>query len=357
MYRLVVIDDEYIVVEGIKAMIARKKLEYEVVGCAYDGIHGLEVIRETAPDLVITDIRIPGMDGLSMIEAAKEFCEDTVFVVISGYTEFEYTRKALRLGVKGYIDKPISIDKLNDVLNFVEKDCFQTKEEQQLLTMSRELTKELNIITENSIKSLVEKDAGAFSGYANEALEKLNLLYPQLLDLKREVYKYLSVLCDILLESKKGIDRENLISFHEMESRKSKENVFQYAKSIILDLEKYLEADKTKSGHGTILELLTYIEAHYNEDIGLNELADMVKMNTAYLSVLFKSEVGMSYVKFLTSLRIDKAKNLLKKGYKVYEVSEMVGYNNYRYFTDIFKKYTGETPKNYQNHVYHQDAE
>ena len=50
MYRLVVIDDEYIVVEGIKAMIARKKLEYEVVGCAYDGIHGLEVIRETAPD-------------------------------------------------------------------------------------------------------------------------------------------------------------------------------------------------------------------------------------------------------------------------------------------------------------------
>ena len=152
-----VIDDEYIVVEGIKAMIARKKLEYEVVGCAYDGIHGLEVIRETAPDLVITDIRIPGMDGLSMIEAAKEFCEDTVFVVISGYTEFEYARKALRLGVKGYIDKPISIDKLNDVLNFVEKDCFQTKEEQQLLTMSRELTKELNIITENSIKSLVEK--------------------------------------------------------------------------------------------------------------------------------------------------------------------------------------------------------
>ena len=55
MYRLVVIDDEYIVVEGIKAMIARKKLEYEVVGCAYDGIHGLEVIRETACLLYTSD--------------------------------------------------------------------------------------------------------------------------------------------------------------------------------------------------------------------------------------------------------------------------------------------------------------
>lgn len=352
MYRLVVIDDEYIVVEGIKAMIARKKLEYEVVGCAYDGIHGLEVIRETEPDLVITDIRIPGMDGLSMIEAAKEFCEDTAFVVISGYTEFEYARRALRLGVKGYIDKPISIDKLNDVLNAVEKECFQTKEEQYSLEKSRQLTKELNMITENSIKSLIEKDAGAFFEHTHKALEKLELLYSQLHDLKREIYKYLCVLCDILIESKKGIQRDNLISFHEMEKKESKEEVSQYAESIISDLEKYIEADKTKSGHGTILELLTYIEAHYNEDIGLNELADRVKMNTAYLSVLFKSEVGMSYVKFLTKLRMDKAKGLLKKGYKVYEVSEMVGYNNYRYFTDIFKKYTGETPKNYQNHVF-----
>lgn len=135
MYRLVVIDDEYIVVEGIKAMIARKKLEYEVVGCAYDGIHGLEIICETKPDLVITDIRIPGMDGLSMIESAKELCKDTAFVVISGYTEFEYARKALRLGVKGYIDKPISIDKLNDVLNFVEEDCFRKKEAQHFLSL------------------------------------------------------------------------------------------------------------------------------------------------------------------------------------------------------------------------------
>ena len=357
MYRLVVIDDEYIVVEGIKAMIARKKLEYEVVGCAYDGIHGLEIICETKPDLVITDIRIPGMDGLSMIESAKELCKDTVFVVISGYTEFEYARKALRLGVKGYIDKPISIDKLNDVLNFVEEDCFRKKEAQHFLAKSRQLVDELNCVMEESIESLIGKDIHSFSLQTQEALEKMQLIYRELADLRREVYKYLAVLCDILLENKKGIQRDHLVSFHEMEQKQTKEEVCQYAESIFSDLGKYIEADKTKSGHRTISELLTYIEAHYNEDIGLNELADMVKMSTAYLSVLFKSEVGMSYVKFLTKLRIDKAKGLLKKGYKVYEVSEMVGYNNYRYFTDIFKKYTGETPKNYQNHVYHQNAE
>ena len=82
MYRLVVIDDEYIVVQGIKALISRLKLDYEVVGAAYDGIQGLEVIRSEKPDVVITDIRIPGLDGLSVIEAAKEECPDTYFIVI-----------------------------------------------------------------------------------------------------------------------------------------------------------------------------------------------------------------------------------------------------------------------------------
>lgn len=352
MYRLVVIDDEYIVVEGIKAMIARKKMNYEVVGCAYDGIHALEVIRETKPDLVITDIRIPGMDGLSMIEQAKEFCEDTAFVVISGYMEFEYARKALQLGVMGYIDKPISIDKLNEALDRVEKECFQTREEKNIYEKNRQRADELNSIMEQSIHCLIEKNAGDFAHCTRGALDRLNEMYPELAEYRRETYKFVCVLSDILMESKKNEQRENLVSFHEMEKKESKDEVRQYAESVLSVLEKYIEADKTKSGHGTILKLLSYIEAHYNEDIGLNELADMVKMNTAYLSVLFKSEVGMSYVKYLTKLRIDKAKELLREDYKVYEVSEMVGYNNYRYFSDIFKKYTGQTPNTYKNSVW-----
>ena len=121
MYRLVVIDDEYIVVQGIKALISRLKLDYEVVGAAYDGIQGLEVIRSEKPDVVITDIRIPGLDGLSVIEAAKEECPDTYFIVISGYSEFVYAQRALTLGVKDYIDKPVTADKLKNALEMVDK--------------------------------------------------------------------------------------------------------------------------------------------------------------------------------------------------------------------------------------------
>lgn len=101
MYRLVVIDDEYIVVQGIKALLSRLKLDYEVVGAAYDGIQGLEVIRNEKPDVVITDIRIPGLDGLSVIEAAKDECPDTNFIVISGYSEFCVCAESIDPGCKG----------------------------------------------------------------------------------------------------------------------------------------------------------------------------------------------------------------------------------------------------------------
>lgn len=116
MRKVVIVDDEYIVVKGIQAMIAREKMEFEVVGYALNGVDGLAVILEEKPDLVISDIRMPGMDGLSLIETAKEECPNTVFVIISGYQEFEYARRALMLGVKGYIDKPITIAKVRETL-------------------------------------------------------------------------------------------------------------------------------------------------------------------------------------------------------------------------------------------------
>ena len=135
MHRLVVIDDEYIVVEGIKAIIQREKLNCEVVGFAYDGIEALEVIRRERPDIVITDIRIPGLDGLSLIEEAKEFLPDTSFIVISGYTEFEYARRALTLGVKSYIDKPVTIEKVSEVISMIDTENERKEEKEKIFCM------------------------------------------------------------------------------------------------------------------------------------------------------------------------------------------------------------------------------
>lgn len=353
MHRLVVIDDEYIVVEGIKALISRLKLDYEMAGAAYDGIHGLETVQREKPDVVITDIRIPGMDGLSLIEAAKETCPDTVFVVISGYSEFIYAQRALALGVKGYIDKPITAEKLREVFKRIERDRERTQHEHtEKARENRKQYEQVEKIFEAGIRSITEGNSEEFRGYSRQVISSLKKLYPELSEFRREFYKHLCVLSDVLCESQKQVERSTLVSFQEMEKCDSFEKVQEYGEGVLSDIEKHLTADQTGSSHRVILELLNYLEEHYHEDIGLGELADKVGMSTAYLSVLFKAEVGTSYVKYLTELRMKKAKKLLQDGHKVHEVSELIGYNNYRYFCDIFKKHEGMTPNEYKGKVW-----
>ena len=116
MYKLVIIDDESIVIQGIKALIPRIRNDVSVVGWAGNGLEGYDVIVRESPEIVITDIYMPGMDGISLIESVYDLLPNTVFVVISGYQEFAYVQKALKLGVVDYIDKPATIPKIREAL-------------------------------------------------------------------------------------------------------------------------------------------------------------------------------------------------------------------------------------------------
>ena len=93
MLKIVLIDDEMIVLRGIAALI-RKQAEYELAGTADNGIDGLKVVLETEPDIVMTDIRMPGMSGLEMIKRIKKSLPNTVYIVFSGFNEFKYVKEA-----------------------------------------------------------------------------------------------------------------------------------------------------------------------------------------------------------------------------------------------------------------------
>jgi two-component system response regulator YesN len=112
--KIILVDDEKGIVEGLKYMINRYIPECEVVGVAYNGADGMKVIQRLKPDIVITDIRMPQIDGLDMIQKLKEKGVRTKFILLSGYAEFEYARKALNLGVQSYINKPVEEEELQD---------------------------------------------------------------------------------------------------------------------------------------------------------------------------------------------------------------------------------------------------
>ena len=116
MIKVVLADDEKKVVLLLQKLIDWEKQGFEIVGIANDGIHALELVREKQPQLLITDIRMPGCDGIELIRQARELQPGIHFVVISGYRQFEYAQNALKYGVEDYLLKPLKKDDLNGIL-------------------------------------------------------------------------------------------------------------------------------------------------------------------------------------------------------------------------------------------------
>ncbi len=106
--KVVLVEDEEIVLRELEETIDWEGLGLEVVGTAKDGIEGENMIKALSPDIVVTDIKLPGKTGLQMIEDAAV----TNGIILSGYTDFEFTKRAIRLGVFDYLEKPVDDDEL-----------------------------------------------------------------------------------------------------------------------------------------------------------------------------------------------------------------------------------------------------
>lgn len=116
MLNILIADDENKVCQLIKSLVDWEALDMRVIATAENGIEALEKIRELTPDIAITDIRMPGYDGLELVRLAKETNPRTEFIIISGYRHFEYAQSAIRYGVNSYLLKPIKKDELTDTL-------------------------------------------------------------------------------------------------------------------------------------------------------------------------------------------------------------------------------------------------
>lgn len=122
MFRLLIADDARISREGLKKTINWQALGIEVAGLAKDGIEAYEMIRHLVPDIVISDIRMPGMNGIELLEKVRKLHPQIIFILLSAYGEFEYAQPAMELGVKYYLLKPCSEEKLKKVLSDVTKE-------------------------------------------------------------------------------------------------------------------------------------------------------------------------------------------------------------------------------------------
>ena len=128
MYKVLIVDDERIIREGIASSIDWGQYGFSLCGVAENGIDAYNRIKQDAPDVVITDIKMPGMDGLELISKVHEEFPQIIFIILSGYGEFEFANKAMKYGVKYYLLKPCDE---NEIINILEKITIEKGEKEK----------------------------------------------------------------------------------------------------------------------------------------------------------------------------------------------------------------------------------
>lgn len=158
MYKLMIVDDEYNIRDGLVNVIPWKNYGVEVVGEASNGVEALDKFKKLLPDIVITDIHMDEMNGLEFAEKARQEKPDVKMIILSGYDQFEYAKKAIEIKVFSYILKPVLPEELVEI---VQKLIFEMEEDRRIKLKLDSLEEELKsrLIPADSefIKSIDEK--------------------------------------------------------------------------------------------------------------------------------------------------------------------------------------------------------
>ena len=156
MYKLLLVDDESEIREGLREVVDFRSLGFEVVGEAANGIAGLQMAESLSPDLIITDIRMPLMNGLTMCRQIRAILPAAQFIVLSGYDEFEYARQAIEVKALGYLLKPISAGEFVQMLGEARQSLDQAaRERADIQGLRQRFQTSLPFLRESLLASLI----------------------------------------------------------------------------------------------------------------------------------------------------------------------------------------------------------
>ena len=365
MIKVFLVEDEAIIRRGIKKNVEWEKNGFEFVGEAGDGEYAYPQILKTEPDILITDIKMPFMDGLELSHLVKKILPNTKIIILSGYNEFEYAKEAITIGISEYLLKPVTAASLTAVLRKVKEEIREEKEKSRLLERYFVSYEKYNAFLDKTDYTGVDRkliqdflklgSAGEEGMFIDEYLAAVgennyrSFLLRQYMTIDiffcvQEFLKGLSVCADEIPPELGDIKYIPKIVVSEEQTVSYLKELFAFAIS---------ERDRV-SGHryGSLIDTAKqYLAEHFeSNDVSLNTVAAQVGVSSSYFSSIFKQETGQSFVEYLTKLRIDKACELLRcTTLRTAEIGERVGYNDPHYFSATFKKVTGVSPKDYKN--------
>lgn len=341
MINVIIADDDYNVRTGLLEIIEWEKLGAKVVLAAEDGQQVIEFLNKLDVDLIISDIRMPLVDGIALTKYIEERSFDINIVLLSAYAEFEYAREALKLGVREYILKPINRAKIKMLSNIIRS-----------IIIEKEFAKKISRLIHDvnfrkSIQNAME-DANV------KEIESLLVINEEHIGLSKAlVREYYLLFIDVLGEyikdeSPLSFTKDELLnSFLKITNPKDFGSFIKEKCQLILNS---IAADKDKKDFQFIKRVEDYIKEKYHEsDLNVQSVSNQFNLSSDYLSKLFKAQNGVNLSVYIAGARINKAAELLKcTNLSINRIAKKVGYYDANYFFRIFKRNTGVTPKEYR---------
>jgi two-component system, response regulator YesN len=156
MYKIIIVEDEAIVREGIKKRVDWTSLGFSVIGDAANGQEALAIAEKDWPDVILTDIRMPVLDGIELIRIVTERVPSTKVVILTGHEEFEYAHQSIKFGVLDYILKPVSANELSKVMAKVKEMLdHKLNNNQELESLKKQIKQSLPILRDRFLNDLV----------------------------------------------------------------------------------------------------------------------------------------------------------------------------------------------------------
>ena len=355
MSKVVIIDDEPWTREVIKELGNWEELGLEIAGEASDGEFALEIIRQTNPDIILTDVKMPHMDGIQLVSTLRSENNRSLVIFISGYDDYVYIRSALKLEAVDYLLKPLKEEELNKQLTA----CVALLSEREVPVESKSLERGfLETSWSGKYYKLRDDLCDALNSLDTEVIkQKCDLIYELIILNEGNMpaksimvclyYNLMYTLEHFLVSrvdnSKKILCEKNLTFVFSRDS--SVEELIDHIKQLCISIAFSIRENNRNRNRLDIDKIRTYIQDHYTEGITLEHTATIFYVSKEYLSKVFRIETGKGFLEYLTMLRMERARELITD-YKVpiKEVGELVGYIDQAHFYKTFKKYHGKTP-------------
>ncbi|OPX43266.1 putative response regulatory protein [Ruminiclostridium hungatei] len=359
MHKTLIVDDRDIfLIEMERLKVWGELSGFEIAGKANNGSQAIDLLRKNTYDLVLTDIRMPIMDGLQLLREIKRDRLSPCVVLISEYSEFNYARQGIVLGAFDYLVKPANEESILELLGRAKKFLYKNQEQSSKSFDSNSgpewaypAAEEKSIITH-----IKNKDFSAVQMFATTVENLYQALRDNIIKADIIIKKLYHNIVTAIYEEYKWLGNFTAISFFEEIDFLHEGNTDAFKEFYLRKLNfliKFILKFQPDTQDENIRNICDYILNNPEQDLKLKVISDKFFINNTYLSNSFPAKTGIHFNDYVTMVKMARAEFLFKNtSLKTYEIGFQIGYRDLNYFMKQFKRINGKSPSEFRNSEY-----